>query len=323
MLLQCTKKLLDKLGIESLSVNNDTKDINSWHANLVNLNGEEGVVFVNDETKYSVVLLNLTTFDLRDIEELFFEGLKNLLRQECIDESLIEKFIQGSSEICYSKTKDRSHISTMNEVVRFIDGMYSPRIEDNIFQIPLSMKINRLTFKKGEKYIQPNLELYKYFKEVHGDNIYDNDAYRLKITLESNGSIISRVIDVQSKDYFYNIHNVIMESFGWEDDHLHEFYINGVKNPDIIVSNDRVIFREVYDDKVKNELKAKIADFLKPGDTIEYLYDFGDDWIHKIDIIDIIKGYNKNYPTCIMAEGWITDEVDIKLINSNLKYYYW
>ncbi len=68
MLLQCTKKLLDKLGIESLSVNNDTKDINSWHANLVNLNGEEGVVFVNDETKYSVVLLNLTTFDLRDIE---------------------------------------------------------------------------------------------------------------------------------------------------------------------------------------------------------------------------------------------------------------
>jgi len=213
MLFQCTKKLLDKLDIGSLSVNNDVKDIYSWHANLLNIKGKDGIVFVNDETKYSLICLNLTDFDFKNIEKLFFEGLKKLLEEECID--------------------------------------------------------------------------------------------------------------VPSNAYFYNIHNVIVESFGWEDDHLHEFYINEIENPEIIVSNDKVLFREGYDDKIKNELKAKLIYFLKVKDTFDYLYDFGYNWLHKIEIIDIVKEYNKNYSVCIMAEGWIKNEVDIKLINSNLKYYYW
>ncbi len=323
MLLRCTKKILDKLGIESMSVNNDTKDIYSWHVNLVNVNGEEGVVFVNDETKYSVVLLNLTTFDFGNIEELFYKGLKNLLKQECIDEDIIKDFIQSSPEIYYSKTKDRSQISTLNKVVEFVEHMHSYRLDKGVFQIPLEMKINRLSFKKNKRYIEPRREMYKYFQNRFGEDIFKIDAYRLKITLDTGEAIISRVIDLPSNAYFYNLHNVIMENFGWDNDHLHEFYINKIRNPKIIISNDNVLFREGYNDKIKNELEVKLGDFLKKGDSFEYLYDFGDDWLHKIEVIDIVKEYDKNYPECIMAEGWMTDETDIKIINSELKYYYW
>ena len=211
----------------------------------------------------------------------------------------------------------------MNEVVRFVEGMYSSRIENSMFQIPLSMKINRALFKKDGKYIQPNLELYKYFKEKYGEDIYDADGYRLKITLDTGEGVVTRIVDIPINASFYNLHKVIMESFGWDDDHLHEFYYKKIRDPELIISNDRVVFREEYDDKVKNELETYLIDVIKSGDRFEYLYDFGDDWLHEIEVLDIIKGYNKNYPVCNIAEGWITDEVDIKLINSNLKDYYW
>jgi hypothetical protein len=322
MLFQCTKKLLDKLNIDTLS-KEEFDDIYSWHANLIEIKNKLGVVFVNDMTKYSVILLNLKSIDFKNIEELFFQALRKTLNQECIKESIIEDYIKGTSNIHFSKTKDRKHISTMNEVVRFVEGMYSSRIENSMFQIPLCMKINRALFKKDGKYIQPNLELYKYFKEKYGEDIYEADGYRLKITLDTGEGVVTRIVDIPINASFYNLHKVIMESFGWDDDHLHEFYISGIKNPDIIVSNDRVIFREEYDDKVKNELETYLIGIIKAGDRFEYLYDFGDDWLHEIEVLDIIKGYNKNYPICTIAEGWITDEVDIKLINSNLKDYYW
>ncbi|MFW6281872.1 MAG: plasmid pRiA4b ORF-3 family protein [bacterium] len=53
------------------------------------------------------------------------------------------------------------------------------------------------------------------------------------------------------------------------------------------------------------EKKVKLKEYLtQKGDFIKYIYDFGDDWEHKIEVIDILKKEdNREYPVCVEGEN--------------------
>ncbi|MDZ4834251.1 MAG: tetratricopeptide repeat protein [Candidatus Melainabacteria bacterium] len=99
-------------------------------------------------------------------------------------------------------------------------------------------------------------------------------AYQLKISLKRVKPLVWRRIVILSSLSLAELHYLIQEAMGWEDSHLHEFRIG----------NSRFGDRKQMDD-VKNERTLNLADFnLQVGSKFEYLYDFGDDWHHVIEV---------------------------------------
>jgi len=129
-----------------------------------------------------------------------------------------------------------------------------------------------------------------------------DQVYQFKITLKDINPLIWRRIQVPKTCTFWDFHVAIQDSMGWFDGHLHEFEINnpltGLK---ILIG---IPEEEFADYKVLPGWKIKIADyFLKENKSANYIYDFGDNWRHKITLEKILpKENNVTYPLCVKGE---------------------
>jgi len=91
------------------------------------------------------------------------------------------------------------------------------------------------------------------------------------------------------------VHECIQGAFGWQNCHLHEFEIGGKRygDPDVADGN-----REIISER-GTKSKLKFFD-LTVGDKFFYVYDFGDDWRHEIEVEAILEpDPNGYYPICI------------------------
>lgn len=87
------------------------------------------------------------------------------------------------------------------------------------------------------------------------------------------------------------LHNVIQAAFQWDDDHLHEFKTAGqrygVSHPDYDAPGD-----------VKSE-QTQLLKAIAPARTIDYAYDFGDDWQLRIKVEKELPPTDRKLPLCI------------------------
>ena len=88
---------------------------------------------------------------------------------------------------------------------------------------------------------------------------------------------------------------------GWVDCHLHEFGITSPENGE----RGRIGIPEGdYDEEVLSGWNQKIADYFSPENRkADYVYDFGDDWEHIIELEKILPKEKKvKYPVCIKGK---------------------
>lgn len=112
-----------------------------------------------------------------------------------------------------------------------------------------------------------------------------------KISLLEIQPTIWRTFTVTDNYRIDRLHQVIQISMGWFNSHLHEFRFN-----------DRTIgmvMDEMYDlPSLEDETALYIRDLkLKQGDTIAYLYDFGDSWEHRLQV-EKITSTSEPHPLC-------------------------
>ncbi len=91
------------------------------------------------------------------------------------------------------------------------------------------------------------------------------------------------------------LHHVIQAAMAWHDTHLHEFMIDGVRYE--LPSEDG------FDDELQgcDESEFRLADLVSTGDRFVYVYDFGDNWRHEIQVLshDPMEGSPDTvWPTC-------------------------
>ena len=100
--------------------------------------------------------------------------------------------------------------------------------------------------------------------------------YQLKITLIGIEPPIWRRIQVPSTIPLCCLHDTLQAVLGWTDSHLHQFEKDGKVWGD--PENDEFGEFDIID-----ESKTPIARVLKAeGDSMIYVYDFGDDWRHEV-----------------------------------------
>jgi hypothetical protein len=86
---------------------------------------------------------------------------------------------------------------------------------------------------------------------------------------------VTRRLAVPGNDTLDDLHHLLRSAFGWDDDHLYSFWLNGEfwSGPET-----------EYTSPIEAEPDAKTADValeqveLRPGQEVAYLFDFGDEW---------------------------------------------
>lgn len=120
----------------------------------------------------------------------------------------------------------------------------------------------------------------------------------IRIELLDTDPTIWREVEAPASITLNVLHDIVQVVMGWFDYHLWEFTIG----------------RQRYGPRMDADWgteprieagKVRLRDVLNPRKTvIDYLYDFGDSWAHRLTVTDIRAGEpGISYPRCIGGEG--------------------
>jgi Plasmid pRiA4b ORF-3-like protein len=111
-----------------------------------------------------------------------------------------------------------------------------------------------------------------------------NEIATARIALRDTDPVIWRQVELPTSLTLKVLHDIVQAVMGWFDYHLWEFTI-GKQRYGLPMDEDWGTEPRIDAGKVR------LRDVLKPHKTvIEYLYDFGDSWRHRITVTDIRAG---------------------------------
>jgi hypothetical protein len=145
-------------------------------------------------------------------------------------------------------------------------------------------------------------------------------AYQIKISLLNTQPLVWRRLEVVSNMSLNVFALAINDSVGWESYHLHLFDVLGKEYGPTELDD----FNEWKCDKA-----MKLYSIVDKQTKFKYTYDFGDNWIHEVEIEKEVQALkNERYPKCIAGGnacppedcGGITRFDEYKKIMNNKKH---
>lgn len=123
----------------------------------------------------------------------------------------------------------------------------------------------------------------------------ENSVYQIKVTLEGIRPAIWRRLLVPASIALESLHDVLQVAFGWTNSHLHGFEARGVHYGPA----DAELGTEQLDEK-----RVPLQEVLrKPKDTMNYEYDFGDSWLHKVVLEKVLQNAESQVTlSCVAGE---------------------
>jgi hypothetical protein len=120
-------------------------------------------------------------------------------------------------------------------------------------------------------------------------------VYQLKVTIVGTDPPVWRRVRVAESTTLLGLHDIIQTAFGWQDYHLHEFEVDGVRYG----SDDR----GGWGPRPKSERRTRLGAVARQRSRFGYTYDFGDDWCHEIVVETVMPAKpGDKYPTCVAGE---------------------
>jgi hypothetical protein len=117
------------------------------------------------------------------------------------------------------------------------------------------------------------------------------NVYQLKVTIVGTKPHVWRRVVVAEDTTLRRLHDILQAAFGWSDCHLHEFDIDGVRYGGAD--------GEGWGEPPKDERRARLRQMVGAGSVFSYVYDFGDNWQHKIVVEKVVQAEaGVKYPSC-------------------------
>jgi len=139
-------------------------------------------------------------------------------------------------------------------------------------------------------------------------------VFKLKVSLLGNEEIY-RIIEIIGNQTLNDLHKIIFEAFDRFDEHLYSFYLTRGKISNIRdvrkypeYSHPMLLEESLIYGKSKEKFNTEETEIdslkLKENDRLYYIFDYGDQWWHEIEIISIRNEENpKGYPKVVYAAG--------------------
>ena len=87
---------------------------------------------------------------------------------------------------------------------------------------------------------------------------------------------------------FMDLHWAIQDAFGWEESHLFEF--REMKGKQAIAGPPDYEPEFLDEEEIPKATKVKLKPhFAKKGQKCLYVYDFGDDWQHVVELVEVLE----------------------------------
>ena len=124
-----------------------------------------------------------------------------------------------------------------------------------------------------------------------------NQIATIRIELRHTNPVIWRQVEVPTSVTLKVLHDIVQAVMGWFNYHLWEFTIDK-RRYGLPMDEDRGTTPRI------EATKVRLCDILKPRKTmIDYLYDFGDTWEHRLTVTDVRQGQpGISYPRYIGGE---------------------
>jgi Plasmid pRiA4b ORF-3-like protein len=128
--------------------------------------------------------------------------------------------------------------------------------------------------------------------------LYKDRYLQLRIELLGLPFGVWRRVVVPESITLSNLHRVLQVAMGWLDMHLHEFDINGVRYGLPVPEWD------TGPNAPTSEKGVRLNQCLGDAASFHYLYDFGDDWQHRIHIEKVLQpDSGLETPICLDGAG--------------------
>jgi len=124
------------------------------------------------------------------------------------------------------------------------------------------------------------------------------DIIQLKVSLIDSEPLIWREIHVSKETTFFELHHIIQIIMGWKNYHMFEFNLEGYRVGEVF-EDERT---EGYgNDQIIESRTVAIKDLItQQKETFKYVYDYGDDWEHKIQVENFLEeDTTLKFPICI------------------------
>ena len=93
---------------------------------------------------------------------------------------------------------------------------------------------------------------------------------------------VSRTLALAGEHTLERLHDLLREAFGWHDDHLYSFWLSGV-----FWDEDTEYTAPVEAEPGAQTAAVRLDELgLRPGQTIAYVFDFGDEWRVELEVLE-------------------------------------
>lgn len=305
MRLECTRKLLDYLGIKPEKKTDDIDPIFTWTANLITVNRRKTLVVVHVPSRCMFLIYGITAKRIPQIPELIKQGIRGLLQSEYVHPEIIEKyFADGGETLTFAANSSRSKVAHCNKACERLH-MFSNLFEPNdMFQHAMLPWLND-DLVGTKDYAYTHELLIGCLRERYGEGVQSCGALELEVKLELLSPCKRRII-IPDNLNLYQLHRILQGVFEWHDCHLHQFVLerDTLERPiKVVQPADTEDFSNFSDAETINSLKLTVRHVFEQYSCIDYEYDFGDDWCHSIKLCQRVEKCSEPYPRCIQAVG--------------------
>jgi hypothetical protein len=123
-----------------------------------------------------------------------------------------------------------------------------------------------------------------------------NAVFQIKVTLMGIAPLIWRRVQTQDCT-LADLHDLLQVTMGWEFEHLYRFIIGGVEYADLSMASD---------DDAQDVCDTNLSDILPAQNRrprFNYLYDFGDQWMHQLIVEERFPPeQGAKYPICMAGQ---------------------
>lgn len=123
-------------------------------------------------------------------------------------------------------------------------------------------------------------------------NSFINGAYTLRVNYDKN---IWRKIKLPTTATMEDLHNVILDAYDFDDDHLYSFFTDGKKWSDYCIASPY----EGPDHADASKIQIGSIGMLK-NQPIVYVYDYGYEWTFTINLEEIDAQNTENFTPCLI-----------------------
>lgn len=305
LIVRGTKKLRDRVkGSATAAEEVSTTALGDWYATALFWKPQV-VLLVNAHTFVPVLLPLAPAATLLD---RIPEAIAQVLARHGVDDAFVTAEHAAMSEVRLAPTADRRVVGVMTDFGH-LGARFAASGETDLQRLSLrlaSTPVGPLRSTAGFPDralaavvggIEPAEVVPLSSEPAAGAPTADDGAtgqvYQCKVTLLDTKPPVWRRILVDGASTLEHLHEVIQAAFGWWNAHLHEFEVDGT---------DYGVTHEPWADwgrPVVDERSVRLDAVADVGSRMEYVYDFGDGWRHRIVVEKVQPAADVPLPACV------------------------